>query len=411
MVFDYNDGVMNPDAPEEVSARIAALERALAEQRSLLKDADARFRSIFDDSPLPLFTYDRNGVLLRYNGAMRALLALPAAGGAPSLTFSSVVQEGYAQRVAGVIQAVFSGQGITDIHWEIPAGIGARRYLSLSTFPVLEAEGRVVFGVAIVLDITEKKRLEQALIQTEKMAALGTLASGLAHEVGTPMNVILGRAESLLKHTGEEKTARGLKIIIAQIDRMTRLIQQLLTFARRKPLERKRIRVNKILEDSLALVEAPISPISIQRHLDPSLPEIWGDADQLLQVFVNLLMNALDSLAEGGRIEVSTRRVQIERRKTVRPGSHLGGKHMVEIGMRDTGCGIESVHLHQIFDPFFTTKPVGKGTGLGLSVAQSIIRDHDGKIHLTSAVGQGTHVRILLPLGEVSPQPPQTALE
>lgn len=390
--------ITRSDRPDDASSRIAALERELAAQRLLLRDADARFQSIFDDAPFPLFTYDQNGVLLHYNGAMRALFDLPSDGGMSSLTFSAVVQAGSTRRTAGMIQAVFNGQGLTDIPLEIPTGTGARRYLSLSTFPVLEATGHVVFGVAIVLDVTEKKRLEQALIHTEKMAALGTLASGLAHEVGTPMNVILGRAESLLKHTGEERTAHGLRIIIAQIDRMTRLIQQLLTFARRKPLERKQIRVNKILEDSLALVEVPIASISILRRLDPLLPEIWGDADQMLQVFVNLLMNAIDSLTEGGQIEVSTCILQIEQRKAVRSGSHQTGRPMVEIGVRDTGCGIASTHLHQIFDPFFTTKPVGKGTGLGLSVAQRIIRDHDGKLHLTSIVGQGTHVRILLPL-------------
>jgi len=310
-----------------------------------------------------------------------------------------VIREDPGQRMTGITEAVFEGRGVTDIHWETQTDAGNRRYLSISTFPVRAAAGPVAFGVAIVLDVSEKKHLEQALLQTEKMAALGTLASGLAHEVGTPMNVILGRAESLLKHTQEERTAHGLQIIIAQIDRMTRLIQQLLTFARRKPLERRMIGINAVVEEGIALVSEPASPFTLRFQKDTSLPAIRCDGDQMLQVLFNLLMNAIDSLQAGGTIEVATRMSQGERRSVARPGSHVGGgQAMVEITIADTGCGIDPRHLHCIFDPFFTTKPVGKGTGLGLSVAQSIVRDHDGQIHATSAIGRGTTFRILLPL-------------
>jgi len=381
---------LNPD-PD----RIGLLERALAEQATRLRDADERFRSIFENSPIALFTYDRQGAVLRWNRALATLLGAPADGA----TFQTVIREDPKQRIIGIIAAVFEGRGVTDMHWEVQPDGGVRRYLSLSTFPVRTASGAVAFGVTIVLDVSEKKHLEQALLQTEKMAALGTLASGLAHEVGTPMNVILGRAESLLKHTQEEKTAHGLQIIIAQIDRMTRLIQQLLTFARRKPLERQMIGINAVVEEGIALVEEHARPFTLRFQKDPSLPAIRCDGDQMLQVLFNLLMNAIDSLQAGGVIEVATRRAQVERRSAARPGSHVGGrKPMVEITISDTGCGIDPGHLHRIFDPFFTTKPVGKGTGLGLSVAQSIVRDHDGQIHATSVIGRGTTFRILLPL-------------
>lgn len=375
--------------------RIDCLERALAEQTARLRDADERFRSIFENSPLALFTYDRQGVVLRWNRALSALFGVPAAD-AP---FRTAIREDPRQRMIGIAEAVFEGRGITDIHWETQTAAGERRYLSLSTFPVRTASGAVAFGVAIVLDVSEKKHLEQALLQTEKMAALGTLASGLAHEVGTPMNVILGRAESLLKHTQEERTACGLQIIIAQIDRMTRLIQQLLTFARCKPLERRRIDINATVEEGMALVSEQARPFTLRFERDPSLPAIRCDGDQMLQVLFNLLMNAIDSLQAGGTINLATRRTQTERRSVARSGSHAGsGRPMVEITIADTGCGIDPHHLHRIFDPFFTTKPVGKGTGLGLSVAQSIVRDHDGQLHVTSVVGRGTTFRILLPL-------------
>jgi len=388
---------VNPDTD-----RIALLERALAEQTVRLRDADERFRSIFEDAPLALFTYDRQGAVLRWNRALAALLGLPAEGA----TFQTLIREHPRQRMIGITEAVFEGRGVTDIHWETQTDGGDRRYLSISTFPVRTASGSVAFGVAIVLDVSEKKHLEQALLQTEKMAALGTLASGLAHEVGTPMNVILGRAESLLKHTQEERTARGLQIIIAQIDRMTRLIQQLLTFARRKPLERRMIGINAVVEEGIALVEEHARPFTLRFHRDPSLPAIRCDGDQMLQVLFNLLMNAIDSLQAGGVVEVATRMAQAERRSVARSGLQVDrGRPMVEITIADTGCGIDPRHLHRIFDPFFTTKPVGKGTGLGLSVAQSIVRDHDGQIHATSAIGRGTTFRILLPLEPVDTTP------
>lgn len=383
------------DSTHPDTDRIDRLERALAEQTVRLRDADEQFRSIFENAPLALFTYDRQGAVLRWNQALVVLLGVPA----PGATFQSVIRDHPSQRMIGITEAVFEGRGVTDIHWETQTDDGDRRYLSISTFPVRTAAGPVAFGVAIVLDVSEKKHLEQALLQTEKMAALGTLASGLAHEVGTPMNVILGRAESLLKHTQEERTANGLRIIIAQIDRMTRLIQQLLTFARRKPPERRMIGLNAVVEEGIALVEEHARPFTLRFQKDPSLPAVRCDGDQMLQVLFNLLMNAIDSLQAGGIIEVTTRIAQAERRSAARPGLQVGsGRPMLEITVADTGCGIDPDHLHRIFDPFFTTKPVGKGTGLGLSVAQSIVRDHDGQIHATSTIGRGTTFRILLPL-------------
>jgi len=393
-LFDYNAAV-EKSAANPGPDRIDLLEQALAEQTARRLDADERFRSIFENAPIALFTYDRQGAVLRWNRALVDLLGTPAEGA----TFQTVIREDPRQRMIGITEAVFEGRGVTDIHWETEIDDGDRRYLSISTFPVRTVSGSVAFGVAIVLDVSEKKHLEQALLQTEKMAALGTLASGLAHEVGTPMNVILGRAESLLKHTQEERTARGLQIIIAQIDRMTRLIQQLLTFARRKPLERRMVEINAVVEEGIALVEEPARPFTLRFEKDPSLPAIRCDGDQMLQVLFNLLMNAIDSLQAGGVIEVATRKVEAERRSVARLGSRVGShKPMLEITIADTGCGIDPGHLHRIFDPFFTTKPVGKGTGLGLSVAQSIVRDHDGQIHATSAIGRGTTFRILLPL-------------
>lgn len=362
--------------------------------------AEQTIRSIFRHASIAFFTYNREGALLFWNKALEELLQSPGHAIKGKRVFDFVAKGNERERTEGIIKAVFDGKGVAGIHWEIHTA-GQSRYLSISTFPMRKGAGPLLFGIAILTDVTEKKRLEQALLQAEKMAALGTLASGLAHEVGTPMNVILGRAESLLRHTREEKTAKGLKIIIEQIDRMTRLIQHLLAFARRQPLEKKQVQINEVAGKVIEIAGPPARAknISVIPDLDPALPTLRGNGDQLLQLFVNLFMNAIDATPPGGKIQITTRPIRIERRRAIRNGASPNGNPMVEILFKDTGIGIDPSHIDRVFDPFFTTKPVGKGTGLGLAVAHGIIQDHGGDIEIESTVGKGTTFHIRLPVG------------
>ncbi len=377
------------------------LKEEIAALKERLHGSEERFHSLFENTPVALFTYDRDGNILIWNKALEDILGLPEEEIKGSTLFKTIARESQSERIEGMIQSIFTGRWLADVRWEIMTDHGKARYLSMSMFPVRETEKTVVFGMAIVVDITEKKQLEQALLQTEKMAALGTLASGLAHEVGTPMNVILGRAESILRHTQEEKTAMGLNIIIEQINRMTRLIKNLLTFAQRKPVERKAVQINQIIEKGIEIVEQHTQEkgISVATELDADLPFIWGDGDQLLQVLFNLFMNAVDALPNGGEIRIKTSIVREERRKRSRMERPSKGKQMIEVVFQDTGIGIEPTHLYKIFDPFFTTKPTGKGTGLGLAVVDGIIRDHGGEVKVISVVDQGTTFYIHLPVG------------
>ena len=364
------------------------------------KLAEQTIQSLFGHASTALFTYDEGGGIRIWNKALENLLGLSGEAVSEKTLFDLVPKGNDVQRTEGIIQAIFNGKELTDIHSEIKTGTGEIRYLSISTFPAREGTGPVIFGIAIVTNVTEKKQLEQALLQTEKMAALGTLGSGLAHEMGTPMNVILGRAESILKHTKEEKTEKGLKIIIEQIDRMTRLIKHLLAFARRKPIEKKRVHIGRTIEKAIEIVEQQIGAkgISVITNLDPDLPALRGDGDQILQVLVNLFMNAIDAIHKKGEIRITTSLTKIERRGKVRGESPSDENQMIRILFEDNGSGIDPSHLNKIFDPFFTTKPVGKGTGLGLAVAHGIVRDHGGQIKVTSIVGKETTFCILLPI-------------
>ena len=261
---------------------------------------------------------------------------------------------------------------------------GSEFPVEIGLTPLQTAKG--VGVVASILDITERKRLEMQLRRAERLAELGTLASGMAHEIGTPMNVILGRAEYLLQRTADEGMKRGLATIVTQVERITKVMNQLLTFARRKPSERRAVDLGEIVDDSLEMFQERIahSRITVDKSVESSLPPVLADRDQLIQVLINLVMNSLHAMPEGGKLRLSL----------ARENSH------VRLGLSDTGHGMPEEVRSKVFDPFFTTKDFGKGTGLGLTVVKGIIEEHGGTIAVESAVDQGTTFWIRLPLDE-----------
>jgi signal transduction histidine kinase len=259
---------------------------------------------------------------------------------------------------------------------------GGQHWLSFK-FPLVDPRGtKYLAGVSV--NVTEEKRLETQLRRTERIAELGTLASGMAHEIGTPMNVILGRAEYLLQKTSDESVKKGLSTIITQVERITRVMNQLLAFARRKPRERCPVDLKELIEDGLDMFHERLSRhrIAVERTVDGSLPTIVADRDQLMQVLINLIVNSLHAMDQGGTLRLVATKADDQ----------------VLLEISDTGQGIPPDVLSKVFDPFFTTKEFGKGTGLGLTVVKGIVEEHGGTISVDSRVGEGTTVAILLPL-------------
>jgi PAS domain S-box-containing protein len=239
-------------------------------------------------------------------------------------------------------------------------------------------------AVLIVLqDISERKRLQSQLRKTERIAELGTLASGMAHEIGTPMNVILGRAEYLMDRVHDEPVRKSLKTIIIQVERITRVMNQLLSFARRKPLQPGPVELRQVIENSLEMFQERLSRqhVQVYTHIDPDCPPVHADSDQMNQVLINLIMNAIQAMPDGGTLRIDLHE----------------DENMVKCAVADTGQGIRNDLLKKIFDPFFTTKEFGKGTGLGLTVVKGIIEEHHGSIVVESEEGKGTVFTILLP--------------
>ncbi len=230
------------------------------------------------------------------------------------------------------------------------------------------------------------------LIQTEKLAATGKLAAGVAHEINNPIGIILNRIECLEMEAAEKKIGKeimkDLKVISEHAKRVSKIVGGLLAFSRQISGDSKfqQININDILEKGVALFDriALQKGVQIEKRLSSSLPPILGDFQKLEQAMVNLIDNALDATERGGRIIVESRK-------------KFRNDYFVQILVSDTGCGIPKENLDKIFDPFFTTKDVGKGTGLGLAVSYGIIKEHHGKIEVKSDNGKGATFIITIP--------------
>jgi len=265
--------------------------------------------------------------------------------------------------------------------------IAMERYVELYTGQ-LDAANRKLQEHADDLEARVETRTRE-LIYSGRFALIGELASGLAHEIGTPLNIISGTADWLLADLPEESPHRGeLATIGRQTQRITDLVWQLLRFARPEEAEVVPTQLPDVLAQVGSLLQHRMEKHGIDLHLDlaDGLPPVRAVPEQLQQVFLNLLVNA-DHALEGRPV----RRIEV----TARP---MAGVVIVEI--TDTGCGIPAAHLDRLFDPFFTTKPPGKGTGLGLSITRRIVAEHDGRIEIDSTPEEGATVTVHLPVWE-----------
>jgi signal transduction histidine kinase len=233
-------------------------------------------------------------------------------------------------------------------------------------------------------DIAELRRLNEQLIRAEKLAAMGTLAAGLAHEVNNPLASMSSLVQMMRSEEGHSsETREKLSLIARQIDRINSVTRGMTNFARSRPEIRSDADINSILNNSLRLArfDKSFQDLTLDLHLGEHLQPIYADEDQMQQVFLNLLINARDAMPDGGDLVVRT--------------SESNGTVAVEI--TDSGTGIDEADLPQIFDPFYTTKSAGRGTGLGLAVCYSIVTAHGGSIEVESKSGSGTTFRVCLP--------------
>jgi PAS domain S-box-containing protein len=275
---------------------------------------------------------------------------------------------GYVRPLADAVQAILKGGQVDNLEVQVMRGNGHAGQFSVNLSPMRDEKGNINSIVVVMTDITDSAELRGKLVHAEKMAAVGQLVSGVAHEVNNPLTAILGFADLLLQNPELPATAlKDLRVILQEAQRTKQIVQNLLSFARQMPPQRNAVQLNLILRRTIQLRSYDFNShgVEISEHLDEGLPDIFGDAHQLQQVFLNILNNAYDAVHDVGR----PARIEIMSTKA---------GDAVEVSFCDNGYGIS--HPDKIFDPFFTTKEVGKGTGLGLSICYGIVKEHGGEI-------------------------------
>ena len=243
-------------------------------------------------------------------------------------------------------------------------------------------EGQRIF-TGILRDLTDLRVAEERARSAEQLASLSVITAGIAHDIGTPMNVILGYADMLKDSLDNPKDRRRAEVISEQVRRVTDLLQTLLNIARPRKAVRAVVKIDEVLDHAIEFFQEKLRSrnIEVERRVQGTTTML-GDRDRLEQVFLNLILNAADAMGEGGKLSIA-----------VAPGRD----DCVEITIEDTGHGIEPAALDRIFEPFYTSKDRGKGTGLGLVVSRSIVLDHLGSIDVESAVGKGTRFILRFP--------------
>jgi PAS domain S-box-containing protein len=273
----------------------------------------------------------------------------------------------------------------------------AGRYFDVNS--ALISYGNQKFVHLILHDVTQRREMLDELLRAERLAAAGTFAAGVAHEVNNPLGSISSLVQSLL--TDETNSARRttLHTILAQITRISSTLKNLVNFARPAPAERGLLDINGLVNETLRLVayNSRFHGIAFEPNLDPGLKAAFADHNEIQQVLINLLFNAADATQrEGGTIRIQTEN------QTGRNNGRAIKKVVIRVS--DNGIGIPPEHLNRVFDPFFTTKPAGSGVGLGLSLCQRIILANRGTIRIDSEVGKGTSVTICLPVFDLEAQ-------
>ena len=282
---------------------------------------------------------------------------------------------------AAVVVAIGNGHG----NGHAPAARLNEATLNIAITPLVSKDQERIGRLIIIDDVTDRAELEQRLVQADKLSSIGLLAAGVAHEVNTPLAVISTYAQMLAKQVAEDsQKSLILEKIAKQTFRASEIVNSLLNFSRTSTTSYGGVSLNKIVQETLSLLEHQFTKAGIQIHtdLDPDVPLVHGNGGKLQQVFLNLFLNARDAMGAGGTLEVRSW------------AEGLGAR--VEVS--DTGHGIAPENLHRIYDPFFTTKGAKKGTGLGLSVTYGIIQEHGGSIEVSNRRGGGATFRVELPL-------------
>ena len=375
------------DEIQQLSREFTLMCRSLKDKEYRLVESEKRLRSLFERVEHAIFRLDADGVVVEANGRFREMF------GDVSKICEVLGERGAADCIASALPE-------KGIHLEQSAigRNGEERMISVSLYPERDHDGELKGVDGYIIDISDKKRLEERLIRAQKMEAVGTLAGGMAHDFNNLLTAILGYSEIILSMTHEgDQFYRPAQVIHDAARRGADFGQKILSMTRKEKIESRPVNVNDIVRRSLEILKYSIPKnIEMVTNLVNGLPLIKADPSQIQQVIMNLAVNARDAMSQGGRLLIETSTVGSEKGAA----NSLEGVEgsFIKLSVSDTGGGMDRATQGKIFDPFFTTKEMGKGTGLGLYIVHSIITNHGGYINLYSEPSKGTRFNIYLPV-------------
>ncbi|MEN8614069.1 PAS domain S-box protein [Dehalogenimonas sp. THU2] len=392
-VIEFKDGRMfeRYSRPQrlggEIVGRVWSFRDVTGRKRleAQLRNAAEEWRATFDAMATPISIQDRDYKIIRVNKAFaKAMKTTP----------DKLIGKTCFEVSHGTSEPVHNCPHHKTLKEGVPAEVEIHdtehgTYTVVSTYPMFGSGGEVIASVHVSQDITERKHLQEQLMVTNRLASVGELAAGIAHEINNPLTGVLGFSELVLSEDIPDNIREDVGLIHSEAQRAADVVKNLLIFARRHPQVREQLNVNEVIGRVLALraYEAKLNNIEMIAELDPELPEIGADYFQLQQVFLNIVINAEFFMLKAhkrGRLIITTT-------YWPKPG-------VVRITFTDDGPGIPPEILERLFDPFFTTKDVGQGTGLGLSISHGVVQQHDGRIWAESEPGNGATFIIELPL-------------
>jgi two-component system NtrC family sensor kinase len=370
-------------------AMVMALKNHIAQLKASeenLEKSEKKYRSIFEGSMDLIFLADTRGTILDINEA--GLRMLGYAAREDFLGSATIPETLVAPEPEALFEEIFAKGFIQDQECTLRARGGSELKVLFSGTTVTDVKGEVTGFQGIIKDITQRKNMEQQLLQAEKLASLGQLSAGVAHEINNPLGLILGYTQLMLDgKSNSQQQVEDLKTIEKHTRNCKRIVEALMNFARRTETKRAAVDINRSIREVLTIMrhQLELEGLRIETSLDENLPPVQGDSEKLKQVFMNLILNSRQAITGPGEITLSS--------------SYLAADQKVMIQIHDTGSGIKPEFINKVFDPFFTTKPIGQGTGLGLSLSYGIVKEHSGDLLVTSDAGKGSTFSIVLPLG------------
>jgi two-component system NtrC family sensor kinase len=397
MVLRIIGDMLVPWLAQSERARQLEVEIAL---RTRQNDDQRRFiERIIDSLPVGLYVIDREYRIQAWNRKRETGMQGVSREDALGKTIFEILHRQPAETLRREFDEVFRSGRIQTVHMESTAS-GETRTFRISKIPMRLTDAGITHVIAIGEDVTEWRESQERFAHAEKLAAIGQLAAGVMHEINNPLATIAACAESLTLRLEDMRALGGkpprdgdefLKIIDNEVHRCKRIIDSLLDFSRPKQVTKASTEINEVVEHTLFLVKhhARFKKMRVETELGDRIDHVTANREQLVQVFMALLINAVDAMDEQGTITIRTRRGRGEREAVVAE-------------VIDEGVGISRGDASKIFEPFFTTKAPGRGTGLGLSICYGIISDHGGRIEVDSTPGSGSTFRIMLPAEEAS---------